>query len=184
MALASLVEALIDCDGDHPVGVKVFDSLSYPERLAILEQAAQALLVEDVAAPELTAVLEGAVAAVYTSLTEEVEFEVVNGGLKLRRAVLAAAKELDLLDEDAPKLKSDDSLAWRDLVQAIADTIFWDTDWEVGFLEPDDPPELAEKIRETAGISDNYYTAVPPDPTPKQLNLIREQLSKLCALPV
>jgi hypothetical protein len=182
--LASLVQALDDCDGEHDAGVRVFDRLGYPERLAALEQAAQALLVEDVPAPELTAVLEGAVAAVYEGIKEEVEFEVANGGLKLRRAVRAAAEQLDLLDEDAPGLKSDDAFAWETLVDAVTGAIFWDNDWEVDLVEPDDAPDVAERIRDMAGITDDYYSAVPPDPAPAQLAAVRGRLKALCAAPL
>ena len=56
--------------------------------------------------------------------------------------------------------------------------ILWDTDWEGGFIEPDDPPDKANAFREFMSVDPNYYSAVPPDPNPEQLAKIRARLRR------
>lgn len=59
------------------------------------------------------------------------------------------------------------------------DKIYWDRDWEMRLVEPDDLSDLAEHLRSELGVASDYYTAVPPDPTPRQLAAIRRRLDKL-----
>ena len=66
---------LVD-DGESRTGIPVFDSLTYPQKITILNQVAQAIFREEVPIPELTAVLEGAVGAVFQVLRSLVEQEV------------------------------------------------------------------------------------------------------------
>jgi len=75
----------------------VFDSLTYPQKTTILSQVAHALFREEVPMPELTAVLEGAVGAVFQVLhclvEEEVE-AVPDSDKSLRNLVSRACRDL------------------------------------------------------------------------------------------
>jgi hypothetical protein len=62
--------------------------------------------------------------------------------------------------------------------------ILWDCDCEVEPVEPDDPPNKANAIREFMGVDAEYYTSVPPDPNAKQLAKIRSSLRRLCRVRV
>lgn len=167
---------------DHHVGVRVFDRLSGPERLAILEHVARALLVKSVPCPELTAVAEATIAAVYHQLFGEIDLEIDDARTDLRALLLAAAGECDYDEEGGdplPALNSDDPEPWRDLIEYLMFRILWDEDWQHEYVKPDDPPHVAEQIRAMARIDASYYTAVPPDPNPAQLERIMKSLARL-----
>jgi len=67
-----------------------------------------------------------------------------------------------------------------DAVEDLRSRIFWDRDWEIEYIKPDDPPDKASVIRESMDVDANYYTAVAPDPDPAQLAKIRQSLRELC----
>lgn len=183
-ALAGLVES-VEGSPDARVGVDVFDRLTAPEKLASLERVAGAMLLEDVPAPELTAVTEGTVAAVYAHLLAGVGREIDEGSAALRKLVRRAAAEIGVLDDESPRPACDDIEQWRDLVDALTDGgIFWDRDWEAPLVDPDDPPDLAEHLRERLNLIPDYYTDVPPDPAPQRVGEIRQRLKALCRMKV
>ena len=86
MGLSSLV-AWLDEDAEWESGVKGFDALSIPERFALLERVAVALLEDEGDPPKQTAVNEGAIAAVYAQLITEVELLWFKGDYGKIRAV-------------------------------------------------------------------------------------------------
>ncbi|MGA2496960.1 MAG: hypothetical protein ABSH20_04430 [Tepidisphaeraceae bacterium] len=179
--LASLVDWLQETDGDYCVGVRVFDTLSLHERLAVLELVGRALLLEELPCPELTAVVEGAVAAVYEQVLIDVELEIEPGREQVRRLILATARVCEVLHADSPASGSNDMDEWSTLVDALTENI-WDRDWEGQFVEPDNPPDLAEHVRDMIGIIPEYYTDVPPDPSPQRIQEIRKSLQALCRM--
>lgn len=167
-----------DGDDNSTTGVRVFDALIRPQKLAVLEQVARALLVKNVACPPLTAVAEGTIGAVYYQVLDYIDVEIDEGRLDVRRLTRAACKERRL-KRDLPNLKSVDTEAWRDAVESLMDQVLWDRDWEEEFIKPDDHPDLAQTVRQFARIDPDYYTAVPPDPTPRQLERIEKSLRRL-----
>ncbi|MGA2500945.1 MAG: hypothetical protein ABSH20_24675, partial [Tepidisphaeraceae bacterium] len=171
-----------ESDGDYCVGVRVFDTLSLPERLAVLELVGRALLLEEVPCPELTAVVEGAVAAVFEQVRIDVELEIEGGREQTRRLIRAVARVCEVLHADSPAAGSNDMDKWSALVDALTENIFWDRDWEGQFIEPDDPPDLAEHVRDMIGIIPEYYTDVPPDPSAQRIQEIRKSLQVLCRM--
>jgi hypothetical protein len=66
-------------------GVGSFDRLTPTQKLAMLALIGRAMTTEDLAAPELTSVSEGTVAAVCTLLRDEARSEVVTAGLPAAR---------------------------------------------------------------------------------------------------
>ena len=177
--LSSLV-AWLDEDVDWQSGVKVFDGLSIPEKLALLERVAVALLEDEGDPPKQTAVNEGAIAAVYAQLITEVDVELddPSGGNATCDTVREAAIAVGL-DEFLPTAAG----AWRDLIELLLDRIVWDRDWMEDWVKPDDPPEVAKKVRDFADIDADYYSAVAPDPNPLQLRRIRENIDRLLSSP-
>jgi hypothetical protein len=150
---------------DWDVGVRVFDALSRHEKLGILEHVAHALLVKSVKWPPLTAVGEGAVAAVYYHLLGDVETEIDEGGTGSRQLMLAAATECDL-DDDLPALDSGEFEEWRDVVELLMDRILWDRDWEEEFVKLDDPPEVARQVRDFVRIDPDLLHGCSTRPKP------------------
>ena len=76
-ALLSLLdEAVQDQFDDYQLGINCFDNLTYGQQISVLGIIGSGLLSKDVAPIELTAVVEGAIAAVFRHLTNEIIFEV------------------------------------------------------------------------------------------------------------
>jgi hypothetical protein len=180
-ALKDAMVWLDECgEDDDPweIGVEVFDRLGTPEKYAMLELVASALLVPEVPCPELTAVSEGTVAAVYRHFGNMIEDEIDLGRrAKARRKALKAAREQGA--DELPKASSTDVDEWWDIVNGLMDGVLWDRDFEGDFIEPDDPPNVARRMSRRMGIPRDYYTGVAPDPNPEQLRKIRARLEEL-----
>ena len=100
--------SLVDWTEEWPenaVGLRVFDQLSQPEKLAILDEVSRALLVKRVPCPIHTAVNEGAIAAIYYQIAGDVQLEIDEGRADLRKLILQACRECDLKD-GLPRLRS------------------------------------------------------------------------------
>jgi len=116
-------------------GVAVFDNLRKPERLALLAQVAKGLHDEDEPCPDLTALSEGTVAAVFAQLRYvigiEIEIEAECMGrsspsedraARPRHLVLAAVREANP-DRELPLAESDDVTEWGELLDSLMDRI-------------------------------------------------------------
>ena len=180
--LASLLEWTDERLEDHRTGVEVFDHLTVPEKLASLMHVAEAMLLEDVPMCELTAVSEGTVAAIYAHVVGEIQEEITDGSTALRKLILRAADETELLYDDSPDLTCNDVEEWATVVDSLTGNIFWDLDWAVPLVKPDDSPDLANHLRDELGILPDYYVSVPPDPAPVQIPQIRQRIKTLCRM--
>ena len=168
-------------DGDFSAGITVFDSLTHPQKLAVLHQVAQALFRPEVPIPELTAVLEGTVAAVIRNVGWLVEEEIELGGdddTSLRRLVGQACRDLRI--RDVPSDSCDDPDEWAFCVDCLHDAILWDSDYlgESNFV--DLPPDRSQDLKEEMGVADEYFQEVAQDPLPKQAAALLAELEALC----
>ena len=59
--------------------------------------------------------------------------------------------------------------------------VLWDDDWNMPELVMDSSPEAARTVKECLSISDDYYTAIAPDPTEAELMKARVILRKLAS---
>src|SRR5262249_11467620 len=119
------VEASGEGEEDGTTGVAVFDRLRKSERLALLAQVARGLHDEDAPCPDLPALTEGTIAAVFAHLRYLSEVEVEAGAAesggsispgedrpeRTRHLVLAALREVDP-DRELPLPDSDDVGGW------------------------------------------------------------------------
>ena len=180
-ALDSLVfdlDLAEDAGDPHGVGVEVFDRLSLPEKLAVLEQVGRGLLLRSVPCPRHTAIGEGAIAAVYYHALGEVEVEMDEPRRAFRRLVRAACAEAGQA-EGLPRVGSRDVSAWAEAVEGLMDRVLWDRDWEREPTSPDADPDAARMVRRLMTIDDDYYVVVPPDPAPDRLRRVRASLRRL-----
>jgi hypothetical protein len=122
--------------------------------------------------------VRGAVAAIYRHLSDVIQTEISQRRREARPLALAAAREWGI--DELPRVSCREPDPWWDIVDALMDRVLWDRDWEDDFVRPDDHPDLAEHMRRTMNISDDYYAAVAPDPNPAQLRAIRARLEELC----
>ena len=163
--------------------IPIFDALTYPQKVALLHYATQALFRPEVPMPELTAVLESAVAAVIQNIYWLVEEEVLEtpNHTSFRSLVGQACRELIGEEEiELPDDSSDDLDDWLFCVDCLHDAILWDSDYlgEENFV--DLPPEHAQAMRDVLGVSPEYYSAIAHDPAPPQLKILHDELETLC----
>jgi hypothetical protein len=182
---------------DHwPFGVPVFDRLTCQQQLAMLADVGEALFREDVPAPELTAVNEGTIGAMFANIRQRIEIEIddewLRDGKSMRQFVLEAIREVDkepppvfekLPDAESsaplPDAECDDTDEWDLLVEVLESFILWDADWLDEELYVDDDPRTNSLCKYQMGVADGYYTAIAPDPTEHELIDVRRRLHVL-----
>lgn len=195
-----LVEAEVRYrDDSWGFGVPVFDNLEPASKLSLLADVGEALL-NETPLPPLTAIKEGAVAAIFGAIRQLIELEIdVQKGEEAtpdgddrcfyRKLVLEIANsdedevtavEEDIDDEEGmPSADSTDMSDWEWLMDAISERILWDEDYLYADELLDAAPEQARRERRRLGIARDYYLDVPPDPEETDLELIRKRLEKL-----
>jgi len=183
-SLAMIVDNL--SVGDVPFDAAVFDDLQRNQKIAVLHTVAKALLCDEEPAPELTASIEAAAAMVFRHAADMVAMELnepddTAAGLSWCELVLAACRDAGI--EDLPEVlpaADDNSDAWVLLVDCLEGRVLWDNDWEMDvFLDAD--PNVGRRMRRELGISDDYFVAVPPDPTDAQVERLLGELRELTA---
>lgn len=174
-AIGYVVDTIRDeAEGDTEIetcGVTLFDELSWRQRLALLVEVTRALLDPRVAAPELSAVNEATVAALFAHIRQNIAFEIdvarepeVDPEFdphSWRRLVAACQNDGDL-DEQIESTCADED-EWDLLLQVLEDEILWDQDWDMPELFLDVDPELSRLRKQLLQIPDNYFCAPAPD---------------------
>jgi hypothetical protein len=192
------VEVAEDEDGPGTTGIAVFDELPKVERLALLATVAKGLTDDDEPCPDLTALTEGTVAAIFAHLRYHIEVEIEleenvsafgssgkDRSRPLRDMVLAAANQVGIGRGALHAESGDDALAeWADLLDELRDRILWDDcDYLAGDTFLDLDPAVSNALKEQLGIEDAYYSAAPVDPAPGGLEEIRASLRRICRRP-
>jgi hypothetical protein len=181
--LAVLVDMVReDYEGQQEFGAPPFDNLQPNQKLAVLAEVSSALLQEDRPMPRLTAVREAAVAAVYEAIMIWVEMEIDQAAEGLesptwRELILAACRERgieELLDAESEKIGE-----WELLVCCLTDAVLWDEDWRDNESLLDADPKASRPVKKLLGIDEDYYVAVPPDPTDDEMEGIWATLRAL-----
>lgn len=183
--VVDMVEAEIVGDSDPwEFGVPVFDQLAAPAKLALLAEVGWALLRDTDACPKLTAINEAAVAALFANIEHSLQFEIdtqkdgYEDSLFWRPLVLAVFREIgDTID--LPNPDCTDTEDWNLLVDVLSQRILWDDDFNDADRFLDAPPDEADSLRDRFGIDDDYYRAIPPDPSEAELPGIRDRLKVL-----
>ena len=162
-----------DHEGLWQFGAPPFDNLQPNQKLAVLAQVGTALLREDQPMPRLTAVLEAAVGAVYEAIRLMVEMEIDQPAEVARVADMARTGAGRLPGTGSrgtsrsrnPKISTNGrswSVAWRT-------ECFWDEDWRDDESLLDADPKASGAVKKLLGIDEDYYVAVPPDPTDEEM---------------
>ncbi|MBV8129295.1 MAG: hypothetical protein JO114_16740 [Planctomycetaceae bacterium] len=129
------VEVSEEEDGPGTTGIAVFDDLPKAERLALLATVAKGLTDEDEPCPDLTALTEGTVAAIFAHIRYHIEVEIeleeevsASGSSgrgrsrPLRDMVLAAADQVGIERGPLHAESGGDALAeWSDLLNELRD---------------------------------------------------------------
>ena len=185
-SLAMIVDNLSIVDG--PFDIAVFDRLQRNQKIAVLNMMAKALLCAQEPAPQLTAAIEAAVATVFLqeyamiSLELDDEFDELEEDapphLSWCELLLAAGREAEI--DDLPSVTEDDPDEWDLLLDCLEDRVLWDCDWEME-EQLDADPDVSQRVKQEMGISDDYFIAVPPDPTDEEANRLLLELRELTA---
>lgn len=183
--VVDMFEAEIAGDSDPwEFGVPVFDQLAAPAKLALLAEVGWALLRDTDACPKLTAINESAVAILFVNIEHSLQLEVdaqkdgYEDSLFWRPLVLAVFREIgDTIDLPDPDCT--DTEDWNLLVDVLSQRILWDDDFNDADRFLDAPPDEANSLRDQFGIDDDYYRAIPPDPSEAELPAIRAKLNEL-----
>jgi hypothetical protein len=178
--LGLLDEATSGTLDDYELGIRCFDDLTFGQRVSTLAVIANGLLREDVPIVDLTAVVEGAIAAVFQHLKYEIiyEIDVPESQTNWRELVVAARTEDQV--GNIPEPTSTDTEEWDFQVERLIDRILWDRDYESDHIYMDHPPEKTQWLKHMARIRDDYFTAIADDLTDEEAHAQIKELGKLC----
>ena len=180
-ALAGLLdEAIMGELDDYELGIRCFDDLTFGQKISVLATIGNGLLREDVPPVKLTAVVEGAIAAVFKHLKYEIIYDIDEPDCPRpwRQWVAAARQQMDA--EDIPPAHCKDIHRWESEVEELADRILWDSDYEDGDMYLDHPPEKSKELIDWMEIDDDYFMAIADDFTDEQAQATIKELQKLC----
>ena len=167
-------------EGDYDVGLEVFDRLTYGQKVSLLSIVGAGLLKPAEPICKLTAVVEGAAAAVFEHLKTAVMLEIDMPEIKSnwRKMILAARREVGA--EDLPKKNCKDEQEWLIEIEELSYLILWDADYEDEYLYVDKPPEEAQRLKDFMRIRDDYFLEIPEDLKPKEIEAKLTELKNLC----
>jgi hypothetical protein len=57
--------------------------------------------------------------------------------------------------------------------------VLWDEDWKDNDSLMDADPKASQAVKELLGIDEDYYIAVPPDPTDEEMKVVWATLREL-----
>ena len=182
-ALSSLLDEAIAEEFDfYDLGVECFDNLTFGQKVSVLSIIGKGLLCKDISLDRLSAVLEGAIAAVFEYIKDEITFEIdrPESHSNWRSLVAAATKEIGA--EYIPEVNCTDLDEWETEVDRVAKTILWDLGYDDARLYIDFPPEKSKRLRKWVGISDDYFMAIAVDLTDVEVRIKIKELKNLCKL--
>jgi len=171
--------------------VPIFHALRPEQKLALLCEVGEALLLPETPVPDLNALNEATVGVLYENIEHRILAELENdtgpeqSRYYWRRLVLAtleesrAEAEHDPFPDGVPDIMCRDRDEWILFVECLTDRVLWDNDWMDGDVYLDLPPEHAKKLKRMMGVTEDYYTAIPPDPSERELGGIRNRLRVL-----
>jgi hypothetical protein len=189
------IESQEDDEEPGTTGLDSFDRLTRPERLVLLAQVGKGLHDRREPCPDLTALNEAAVAAVFAQVRYlvAVEIDAQRSGFdtfsrrrtgRPRQLVLAAAREVDPERRAGlRKARSTNLSEWFDVIQTMLFRILDDIDYLAADIFLDVPPSGSRSMKDMLGIPGDYFSAIPDFPTPQTLEVIRADLRRICGRP-
>ena len=182
-ALSSLFnEAMMGTLDYYKFYIESFDNLTFGQRISVLEIIGNGLLREDVPLVRLTAILDGAIAAVFKHIKNEIAYEIdePESRTNWRELVVAARNQIGGEIEEIPETTCTDMAKWKVELEILSDAILFDTDYEDSKLYTDFPPEKSKELREQMDIPDDYFMAIADDLTDEEAKAKIKELRKFC----
>ncbi len=178
--------------------------MDHGQRLHMIATVVKALTDSAVPAPDLTADTEATVYQVYQFLCHatDIEYDMLADVqadpdeeydpalerllVSTRGAIAAAVRESGLCLGEGPDpcgRRPPDMDAnpetWHGIVDALADTVLWDRDWEMEASLGDADPETSAAVRVAAGIEEGYFTIPAQEPTLQQVASAKAYLESI-----
>lgn len=195
-AMQSAVEYLdmlheIEDEPDIKTGDRMFDGASFHQKVVLLHTCLCALLKPDIAAPELTSVLEAAAYFPFAFLQNEIaaEIEADEAGFSegenfqyayrslvwsifdefIQPRWQSAVEEFGEDEEESAFHQHSTNLSlWESIIDAMADRIFWDRDWHMSSLKPELLDSIPEFLSQATGLEESYLINRLPNVTAEQ----------------
>jgi hypothetical protein len=185
-ALCRLSREIIESPEDEVmcVGVAVFDAMTGCQQLVMLDYVQRFLFEDTSESNEMSAIVEGTVAAVLAYVSVCIEFELdLEEDLSTsiaktkpkrywRELIQQACGEYEWELSPSPVLED-----WAFAIERLHDRILYDRDYEMDFT--DEQPEDSQAVNSALGIPKAYFTSIPlaePD-GPQMLEVIRRLLN-------
>jgi hypothetical protein len=191
---------------DVETGDRIFDSANFQQKAVILHHCLSALLKPEIEAPELTNVLEAGAYFPFAYLkmrleeeiSEEDEWSEDEEDLKyayrrllwnafeefVRPRWESAVEEYGEREEEADFSDRSTNLdLWEEIIDGLADRIFWDRDWQVSSIAPQLLDGIEEEFSQLTGLDEAYMTNRLPSSTDEaDLPLAERSLLALAAI--
>lgn len=178
--LLSLLDEAAQEPDFYDLGVECFDNLTFGQKVSVLSIIGRGLLCEDIPLVRLSAVLEGAIAAVFEYIKDEITFEIDRPMFHphWRSLVAAAAKQIGAMH--IPEVTCTDLDEWETEIDGLAKVILWYLEYDDAGLYIDLPPEKSKKLRDWVGIPDDYFMAIADDLSDAEAREKIKELKILC----
>jgi hypothetical protein len=153
-------------------GSPLFARLTNRQKTAMLAIVGEALLVEEVPPPQLTAVVDATLNEILNGFTTAICVESDSRSVdesewsgECRRA-LRSIFEPEWTDQQMEECTTQE---WLEMVANLRECVLWDEDFLDEDLYLDQSPEFAGGLKEAMGIRSDYFTAAAPDPNDEEL---------------
>ena len=183
---------LMEDELDIKTGDRIFDAANLYQKVVILHHCLSALLKPEVEAPELTNVLEAGAYFPFAYLKMRLEEEIAEEDewsddeedLKYayRRSLWNAFEEFvhprweSAVEEYGEREEevdfSDRSTnfdLWEEIIDELADRIFWDRDWQVSTIAPQLLDGIETELSQITGLDEDYITNRLPSVTEEEV---------------
>lgn len=184
---------------DVKTGDRVFDSATLHQKAVILHHCLSAFLQPEVEAPELTNVLEAGAYFPFAYLkmrleeeiSEEDEWSDEEEDLKYayRRSLWnafeefvrprweAAVEEYGEREEETDfSDHSTDLDLWEEIIEDLADRIFWERDWQVGSIAPQLLDGIEDDFSQLTGLDEKYVMNRLPSVTKEEAEIALSEI--------
>jgi hypothetical protein len=178
--LSLLDEAAAEEPGFYDLGVECFDNLTFGQKVSVLSIIGRGLLCEDIPLVRLSAVLEGAIAAVFEYIKDEITFEIDRPKFHSYWRSLVAAAAMQIGAMHIPEVTCTDLHEWETEVDGLAKAILWYLEYDDAGLYIDLPPEKSKQLRDWVGIPDDYFMAIADDLSDAEAREKIKELKILC----
>ena len=171
--LTDSVREGLSIDSPLRFGIVLFDAMSWQQQVVMLDKVLAPLLDPNIAPSKSTALMDATIAAIYAQMELSVQCEIDldrtsdwdehdfrDQRQRIYNALVESGYEGKKPDVDCAEMD-----AWELVILCLKDRVLADEDYQMDSLALDLPPEQSTELKQTMGISGDYFIDVPPDAT-------------------